>query len=284
MARSRAAEHVLYPVIMAYSTRSRCNWRPRQKSKTAISSPALEKLGLAAPACCVYGEHTMPHATQAAANLCRGRLSGIYGGHVVFDEALPGLHSASLASEVRGLLSGGALKDTMQAHSRGDVITRLSECEASANGLDGIAAAIRLLKGVAHELAAACGEVGILTTAPRAMIACYPGGGARYVRHQDNSLSEGGRSNWRVFTLICYANAEWTPACGGCLRIHDRSQGFFAKAGLPGTYADVEPVLGRVVVFDSLLFHEVLPAWRERFAVTLWAWKEDGDEEKICVS
>ena len=45
----------------------------------------------------------------------------------------------------------------------------------------------------------------------KAMVACYPGGGARYVRHCDNSCDsgEGERCNGRRLTAILYLNPAW---------------------------------------------------------------------------
>lgn len=48
-----------------------------------------------------------------------------------------------------------------------------------------------------------------------AMAACYPGGGARYVRHIDNP-----NNNGRKLTAILYLNPSWEPSCGGCLRVY----------------------------------------------------------------
>ena len=62
-------------------------------------------------------------------------------------------------------------------------------------------------------------------------------------------------------TCICYANAEWEPAHGGELRLH-------LKSGV----RDVAPLGGRLLLFwsDSRCPHEVLPAHRERYAVSIW--------------
>ena len=66
---------------------------------------------------------------------------------------------------------------------------------------------------------------------------------------------------------------RWQPSDGGCLRIFD---------GQSAT--DIEPLPGRLVVFNSALKHEVRPVWHHRYALTLWIWREDGDEEKLSMS
>ena len=86
---------------------------------------------------------------------------------------------------------------------------------------------------------------------------CYPGNGARYVKHVDDALEH--RS--RKLTCIAYANPGWAPEHGAELRLH-------LKSGL----RDVAPLDGRLVLFwsDSRCPHEVLPSNRERFAVSIW--------------
>ena len=101
------------------------------------------------------------------------------------------------------------------------------------------------------------------------MVTCYPGGGARYMKHVDTMAS----SN-RVLTAICYLNEDWVPAHGGQLRLH-----------LPTGPCDVEPLMGRLLLFwsDKRCPHEVLPSFRVRYAATMWffdpkAKKKDANE------
>jgi SM-20-related protein len=91
-------------------------------------------------------------------------------------------------------------------------------------------------------------------------VARYPGGGAAYARHRDAfPAPPGGRANRRV-TAIYYANLGWSPGDGGVLRLHG-----------PDGPADVEPILDRLLVFQSeRVEHEVLPALTPRRAVTAW--------------
>ena len=104
----------------------------------------------------------------------------------------------------------------------------------------------------------------------KAMIACYPGGGARYVRHCDNSCDtgRGDRCNGRRVTAILYLNhGWWQPVDGGELRLFAP----FAPKDVP-PLCDVAPLANRLVLFyaDYRVPHEVLPAHKERMAITTW--------------
>ena len=92
------------------------------------------------------------------------------------------------------------------------------------------------------------------------MCACYPGGGARYVKHRDALPYKAGRK----LTVIYYLNAHWQPGHGGELCIWP------ADDEHTETPEVVEPRADRLVIFISSLEHEVLPAWRPRYALTTW--------------
>jgi len=86
-------------------------------------------------------------------------------------------------------------------------------------------------------------------------IARYPAG-AFYKRHLDQFKKD----DHRRMSVICYLNEDWIATDGGQLRI-------FTSEG----HEDVLPVAGRLVCFRSdVLEHEVLPATRERSAITGW--------------
>jgi len=86
-------------------------------------------------------------------------------------------------------------------------------------------------------------------------LAVYPPG-AGYQRHLDRHRG----TSHRVVTVILYLNEGWTEEDGGQLRLD--------LAGVPH---DVLPVSGTLVCFlAGELFHEVLPARRERWSLTGW--------------
>lgn len=79
--------------------------------------------------------------------------------------------------------------------------------------------------------------------------------------------------NERRLTCVLYLTRNWQPGDGGELRLYrsnrsERSQD--ERHTL--TRAEVSPVAGRLLLFwsDWRCPHEVLPAWRERLAVTVW--------------
>lgn len=95
------------------------------------------------------------------------------------------------------------------------------------------------------------------------------GGGASYVRHRDRSPS----SPHRTVTVLCYLNPDWTPDDGGQLRLFPKTGGSI----------DVPPLGGHVVLFESGMEHEVLPAHAKRFAVTAW-FSEGGKQDASDLS
>ena len=152
--------------------------------------------------------------------------------------------------------------------------------------------ALRMLYGLGHALVAALdGSCGALTLPPHVQAARYAPG-QYYRRHTDNmpadpasirhvptnlreQLMSFALRSWRSFTVLLYANPGWVPEHGGCLRLHHETGGF----------ADVPPLAGRALIFNSLHQHEVLPAAvHDRWALTMWVWREDGDLSKFAVS
>jgi SM-20-related protein len=89
--------------------------------------------------------------------------------------------------------------------------------------------------------------------------ALYPPG-AFYRRHRDQFRGRAASSDVRVISCAMYLNEDWTLADGGALRIYDNER-----------VREVLPMAGTLVCFLSDRFeHEVLPATRERLALTGW--------------
>lgn len=104
----------------------------------------------------------------------------------------------------------------------------------------------------------------VINKRTKAHVACYPGDGSRYVKHVDNPNNDG-----RIITSIYYINKNWnTDRDGGMLRMF--------PAGMDEV-ANIEPLFDRVLFFwsDRRNPHEVLPAYRNRYAITVWFMGED---------
>jgi len=103
----------------------------------------------------------------------------------------------------------------------------------------------------------------------KAMVACYPASGTHYVKHVDNPNRDG-----RCITTTYYLNKDWdVKKDGGLLRIFPQ--------GWASQVVDIEPVFDRVIFFwsDRRNPHEVQPAFRTRYAVTLWYFDAKEREE-----
>nr|XP_002127497.1 egl nine homolog 1 [Ciona intestinalis] len=96
------------------------------------------------------------------------------------------------------------------------------------------------------------------------MVACYPGNGTFYKCHIDNPAEDG-----RCITCLYYLNKNWNAKeNGGELCLYPK-----------GTKRKIlcEPQFNRLMMFFSndRNPHEVLPAYKERFAITCWYFDHD---------
>ncbi|XP_070761531.1 uncharacterized protein egln2 [Enoplosus armatus] len=108
---------------------------------------------------------------------------------------------------------------------------------------------------------AASGQLGdcVINGRTKAMVACYPGNGAGYVRHVDNPNGDG-----RCITCIYYLNKNWdVKEQGGLLQIYPEGK---------NVVANIEPQFDRLLIFwsDRRNPHEVKPAYATRYAITVW--------------
>lgn len=96
-------------------------------------------------------------------------------------------------------------------------------------------------------------------------LTCYPGDGARYVKHVDNNdVERGGRR----LTTIYYANEAWCEGDGGELRVYPPNDGGDESSAV----TDVAPIGDRFLCFwsDKRVPHEVMPTYAPRYAVSIW--------------
>lgn len=280
-------------------------------SDTFLRAAAIRAVDHARAAALFYGEDPKLHESAEAARFCSGTAALLLreglqrpGGYVVLDGGLTQDQASDLHMDLITLLADGRLLPRQRRscpvvagdeYYESDHGTAMDEVAAEGEGLHAVALAIRLLKGIAYEVARATDSLSWLTACPHVQIAVFPGAGARYEAHRDVNVftqaSGEWRTNWRVWTCILYANEGWQPEHGGSLRLAKNDLVAIGASGSvdSATIAlneevDVEPIAGRVLIFDSMRTHAVLPAWRERFALTLWLWREDEDSSKFSLS
>lgn len=191
-------------------------------------------------------------------------------GVCVLDNFLGQERGLRVLQEVTGMYSSGVFRDGQlvskrvgqnQRHIRGDKITWIGGKERGCsnigyliNRVDAVITNCRRMKNN--------GKLGRYNIRERtkAMVACYPGHGAHYVKHVDNPNHDG-----RCITAIYYLNLNWdVQHSGGLLRIFPE--------GYNDRVADIEPTFDRILFFwsDRRNPHEVQPAHRTRYAITLW--------------
>ncbi|XP_030562191.1 egl nine homolog 1 isoform X2 [Drosophila novamexicana] len=220
-------------------------------------------------------------------DLCRNIINDMnqYGLSVV-DDFLGTDKGLKILNEVRSMYNAGAFQDGQLVHNmrtdaqsskvrgdkiRGDKIKWVGGNEPGCtnvwyltNQIDSVVYRVNTMK-----------DNGILGNyhireRTRAMVACYPGSGTHYIMHVDNPNKDG-----RVITAIYYLNINWNASeSGGILRIRPT----------PGTtVADIEPKFDRLIFFWSDIRnpHEVQPAHRTRYAITVWYFDAKEREEAL---
>ncbi|KAF5900594.1 egl nine 2-like, partial [Clarias magur] len=105
------------------------------------------------------------------------------------------------------------------------------------------------------------GQLGnyVINGRTKAMVACYPGNGTKYVRHVDNPNGDG-----RCITCIYYLNKNWdVKVHGGLLQLYPEGR---------NVVANIEPFFDRMLIFwsDRRNPHEVKPSYATRYAITVW--------------
>lgn len=136
----------------------------------------------------------------------------------------------------------------------------------AAAGWGELRAALSHIVNALNHSAAGRAEAEMLRLPEKVMLAHYPEG-ARYVRHSDVSAA---MSHRRV-TAILYLNPDWQPSHGGELLLYPTADSASTTADPAATVATIiAPRLGRLLLFDSHMEHEVCVTHRPRWAVTAW--------------
>ncbi|XP_043525082.1 egl nine homolog 1 [Frieseomelitta varia] len=192
-------------------------------------------------------------------------------GMCVVDNFLGTEKGLAVLNEVLNMYSAGLFKDGQLVSNkagandlktiRGDQITWLDGKEKQCQNIGMLISQVDAVIMRANKM---CnnGKMGNYTINGRtkAMVACYPGYGSHYVKHVDNPNRDG-----RCITAIYYLNRDWDiKQNGGLLRIFPE--------GWRDQVADIEPLFDRILFFwsDRRNPHEVQPAYKTRYAITLW--------------
>ncbi|RYG58581.1 2OG-Fe(II) oxygenase, partial [archaeon] len=157
----------------------------------------------------------------------------------------------------------GTGKNTRLAAERGDKRCWLTPSVCQEYNLTALSALVKRVMGWCKELKQPLQLNGDFSV----QLACYPGGGTRYIRHKDASTdvtqstdhSAPKLAGQRKLTWLCYLNQQCE---GGNLRVFH-----------PLGHLDILPSLGKVVVMRSdEVEHEVLACHTPRMAITVWAY------------
>ncbi|ODM95551.1 Egl nine 1 [Orchesella cincta] len=204
-------------------------------------------------------------------------------GVCVIDNLLGEARGTAILKEVQMMYSTGAFTDGQLVKGanntegpsasqliRGDKITWVDGREPNCRN---IAVLMKLLDNlvIGANSIVNSGKLGGYSIRERskAMVACYPGSGTHYVKHVDNPNDDG-----RCVTAIYYLNKDWnSKETGGLLRIFPE--------GWSHQVADIDPLFDRVIFFwsDRRNPHEVQPAFKTRYAITLWYFDSNAKEK-----
>ncbi|XP_047467883.1 egl nine homolog 3 [Mugil cephalus] len=180
------------------------------------------------------------------------------------DDFLGELAGGVVLDQVMEMHRSGALQDGRLAGSvngvhrrsiRGDKIAWVGGSE---RGCEAISFLLNLIDKLISMCARRLGKKAIRERS-KAMVACYPGDGAGYVKHVDNPNCDG-----RRITCIYYLNKDWNAKeHGGVLRIFPEGKSYVV---------DIEPLFDRLLFFwsDRRNPHEVQPSFSTRYAITVW--------------
>ncbi|XP_034531849.1 egl nine homolog 3 [Notolabrus celidotus] len=176
-------------------------------------------------------------------------------GELVGDAVLDQVKEMHLSGTLQDGRLAGSVPGIHRRRIRGDQIAWVSGSERGCE-------AVCVLLNVVDKLVSLCaGRLGgkAIRERSKAMVACYPGNGAGYVKHVDNPNSDG-----RCITCIYYLNKDWNPKeHGGILRIFPEGKSYVA---------DIQPLFDRLLFFwsDRRNPHEVQPSYATRYAITVW--------------
>ncbi|KAK0406305.1 hypothetical protein QR680_018492 [Steinernema hermaphroditum] len=161
--------------------------------------------------------------------------------------------NAFSASQIGGYTRGG-LVDSSQRSDQVFSFDKSTECTKNCHTLHAL---VRVLDVMAQSFGPDFPYK--ITSRSNPVLSVYHRNQARYVKHVDNPVGDG-----RCLTCIYYCNSNWDIVRhGGNLTLYPES----SETPIP-----VAPINDRLIFFwsDRRNPHEVKPAFRDRFAMTIW--------------
>ncbi|XP_028251365.1 prolyl hydroxylase EGLN3 isoform X1 [Parambassis ranga] len=205
-----------------------------------VSDTDLERLAL---------ERVVPSLLAHGFSCVDGLLGDLAGGAVL--DQVKEMHRSGVLQDGR---LAGSVPGIHRRSIRGDKIAWVSGTE---RGCEAISFLLNLIDKLISMCANRLGNT--IRERSKAMVACYPGNGAGYVKHVDNPNCDG-----RRITCIYYLNKNWNAKeNGGVLRIFPEGT---------SCVADIQPLFDRLLFFwsDRRNPHEVQPCYATRYAITVW--------------
>lgn len=205
-------------------------------------------------------------------------------GWVVIDGAVDATIAAGACAELRELHHRRRLRVSSSVINQGACFTNLRFAGEEERAhlrlcLPSLYAVSALLCALPDALAAKDGTgllAGLRVDPTTKLLANAPG-----VRHQTHLDWKGGDCNLRMVSCLLYINeADFGKADGGALRLYTdladegavrHTPPAMAASGEEAPHVDLAPLAGRLVLFLSRrIWHEALPASRDRYGMTLW--------------
>ena len=184
-------------------------------------------------------------------------------GYAIVDDFMETAATQALADQAKALKSSGVMHKATtglsktQSELRGDFIHWIEASSASPTEQVYLDTMAKLQQALNQAFFLGLFEL-------ESHFAIYPAG-AGYHKHLDQFVGK----EERKISCILYLNDDWQDTDGGQLRIYLGKQDLDKQN--QAQFFDVLPTGGKLVVFVSSDFiHEVLPAKRERIAITGW--------------
>lgn len=153
---------------------------------------------------------------------------------------------------------GSGIATVVNTEDRGDLHCWLNDTTTPTNMKVAVSQLKKIVDAFNHEFGTEFNKTSI-------QVAVYQGGGRRYKRHADASPFF---STNRKITCLLYFNKNLV---GGNLKLYRKERSFENEGLYYGNEneIEIEPKFNRLVVFPSDMYHEVLPAYSNRYSMVV---------------